>query len=74
MKKPKSIWDDEVRFGKNLKAIINCLGITQAEVANRSGLTPAAVSQIVNGEREPTLKTINKLIRALGCTFERLVK
>lgn len=64
----------ENNFGKNVGDICKFLGMTQHELSKRSGLTPAAISQIINGEREPTLKTILKLLAALGVTFERLVK
>lgn len=61
-------------FGKNMIAIRNFLDITQSELAKRSGLTAPAISMIESGEREPTLKTIVKIIEALGCSFERLMK
>jgi transcriptional regulator with XRE-family HTH domain len=43
-------------------------GLTQADLAGASGLTAAAISQIENGEREPSFSTIVRLASALGTT------
>lgn len=43
------------------------------ELSKKTELTQAAISQIENGKREPSLKSIIKLIAALGVKFERLV-
>ena len=61
-------------FGANLRKILRELDMTQVELANRSGLTPAAVSQILDDKREPTLKTICAILRVIPTTFERLVR
>ena len=63
-----------VRFGKNLKDILDCLEITQDDLAKRGQLTPACISQIVNGQRDPTLITVVKILNVLGCTLERMLK
>lgn len=60
-------------FGERLKAILEALDMSQTDLANRSGLTQAAISQILNGEREPTLGTICKILNAIPVKFERLV-
>lgn len=61
-------------IAKNLKDMIDFLGLTQAEFASRVGVTQAAISQIVNGEREPSLKTIIAILTVVPTTFERLCK
>lgn len=61
-------------FGKNLKDIINNLGISQADLSRMCDITPAAISQILNNEREPSLKTICKILEVIPVKFERLVK
>lgn len=48
------------------------LGLTQAEVANRAGMTQAALSQIESGAHKARKKTIEKIAVALGITFEQL--
>lgn len=61
-------------FAKNLKQVLDSLDMSQIEFARRTGLTAAAISQIVNGEREPSLSTIIKILEVLPIKFERLVK
>lgn len=62
------------RFGKNLKAIREFLGLSQQRLAEMTKLTPAAISQIENGLREPGFKTIVILLKELNVTFERMLK
>ena len=61
-------------FGKNLKEIIDCMDTTQSEVSERCGLTQASISQIINGERDPGLKTIVAILNAIPTTMERLLR
>ena len=65
---------DPKRFGINLHSILKTLEITQVDFAERAQMTPAAVSQIINGEREPSLQTVCKILGALPVTFERLLR
>lgn len=60
-------------FGENLKEILSYLEITQDEFAKNAGLTPAAISQIISGERQPGLKSICLILRVIPVKFERLV-
>lgn len=64
----------ETQFGKNLGEILEFLDCRQAEFARRVGCTQAAISQIVNGEREPSVATINKILEVLPVTYERLMR
>jgi len=48
------------------------LGLTQEEVANRAGMTQAALSQIESGGHKPRKTTLEKLAVALGITIEQL--
>lgn len=61
-------------FGVNLKTILEWLGISQAKLSWHTGLTPAAISQIVNGKREPNLSTIIAILEVIPVSFEKLVK
>ena len=52
-------------------------GITQAEVAERIGTTQSAIARLESGrgKHSPSLATLRKYARALGCRLEfRLVK
>jgi transcriptional regulator with XRE-family HTH domain len=61
-------------FGRNLGLFLDFFDLSQAEFAKRTGLTQAAVSQIVNGKREPGLETICRVLKVIPVTFERLIE
>jgi transcriptional regulator with XRE-family HTH domain len=65
---------DQYGFSKNLRHILSVLGMSKAEFARRTGLTPAAVTQLCNGDREPSLQTIVRILKVLPVKFEMLVK
>lgn len=48
------------------------LGLTQAEVAKRAGMTQAALSQIESGEHKARKATREKLALALGITVDQI--
>jgi len=50
------------------------LGISQEEVANRSGLHRTYISDIERGSRNPTLKTLARLTVALEMSASDLIK
>lgn len=59
-------------FGTELKRILHSLEMTQSELAERTRLTPAAISQIIDGKREPSLSSIVKILKVIPVKFERL--
>lgn len=42
------------------------LGLSQKELANRTGLSPAMITQVESGLVQPSLKTVEKLAGSLG--------
>jgi len=46
------------------------LGITQAELARRMGTSQSVVSRLENMDSSPTLRTVVKVAKALGCEVE----
>lgn len=56
-----------------LRAWREYLGLTQAEVAERAGITQAALSQMESGEAKLRKATREKLARAMGLNQEQLV-
>ena len=58
---------------QNVKEVREFLGISQAELARRTGLMPAAINHIEAGRREPNLKNLTKLSKALGVSTDRLL-
>lgn len=61
-------------FGSNLRTLRISLDMTASELSKRSGLTPACISQIETGHREPTLSTIIKILDVLPVKFEHLIR
>jgi transcriptional regulator with XRE-family HTH domain len=61
-------------FGYRLKEILSTLGMSQADLAYKTGLTAAAVSQIINGKREPSLSSIVAILQVIPVKFERLIE
>jgi 3,4-dihydroxy 2-butanone 4-phosphate synthase/GTP cyclohydrolase II len=48
-------------FAERLNAAMDGAGLTAAEVANRAGLTEAAISLLRSGRREPSYRTLQRL-------------
>lgn len=48
--------------------------MTQADLAEKTGLKPAAINHFERGRREPSLKNLIKLADALGVTIDDLVR
>lgn len=61
-------------FSKNLKEVIEFLDLTQAEFAQKVGMTQAAVSQLINGERLPSIESVIKILEVVPVKFERLFR
>jgi transcriptional regulator with XRE-family HTH domain len=52
-------------LGSNLRDARKRLGLTQEQVAERSGVHPTEVSRIEAGKRDPRVSTLLRLARAL---------
>lgn len=57
-----------VEFGKRLRAQRNSLGISQEELAFRSGLHRTYVGSVERGERNLSLENIFLFAKALKCS------
>jgi len=62
-----------VGFGKLLRAKRNALGISQEELAFRSGLHRTYVGSIERGERNLSLENIFIFAKALQCSPSELI-
>jgi transcriptional regulator with XRE-family HTH domain len=58
--------DTTERFARNLRRERARAGMSQEQLADRSGLHPTEVSRLERGRREPRLGTIARLARGLG--------
>ncbi len=52
-------------LGKNLRAARKKLGLTQEQVAERSGVQAGEVSRIEAGKRDPRVSTLERLAKAV---------
>jgi transcriptional regulator with XRE-family HTH domain len=65
--------DDKRIIAQRIKDLIKAKSLTQAELAEKLGITQAAISQIVNAERFPTMPLLMKLARELTVSMDYLV-
>ncbi|MEE4276062.1 MAG: helix-turn-helix transcriptional regulator [Thermoleophilia bacterium] len=59
--------------GARLRRMRESLGLSQEEVARRSGVPQESLSRIENGHRDPRLDTLRKLAAALGMDVAALL-
>jgi transcriptional regulator with XRE-family HTH domain len=53
-------------FRRNVRARMEELGLTQADVAGKLHVTPSFVSQMLSGHRDPGLESLDAFARVLG--------
>jgi transcriptional regulator with XRE-family HTH domain len=53
------------KLGRNLRRARNQLGLTQEQVAERSGVHATEVSRIEAGKRDPRISTLERLAKAV---------
>lgn len=64
---------DTSDFPKRLAALLDERGVTQLELAARVGVTRAAMSRYVSGDREPRFVTLMRIAEELGVHVEDLL-
>lgn len=62
------------QFGQSVAQRRHALGLSQEQLAHKSGLHPNYVGDLERGERNPTLITLLALARGLGCSISQLLK
>lgn len=63
----------EERFAANLRRQRLAKGLSQEQLAEKTGLHPSEVSRLERAVREPRLGTIARLAHALGVSAAKLV-
>ena len=63
-----------VHVGKNLRRLRVREAMTQAELAQKAGVTAATVARAERNEREPNMSTLRKLANALGVHPSELIE
>jgi transcriptional regulator with XRE-family HTH domain len=71
LSQPHSMAKDALRktFGADVRRERTALRISQDELAARSGLHPRTIARIEAGELGIRPETVDRIERALGCTF-----
>ncbi len=60
-------------FKRNIKEIREFLGLSQSDIARKTGLQPSAIAHFESGRRKPNMQNLMKLSVALGVTVDRLL-
>jgi transcriptional regulator with XRE-family HTH domain len=63
----------EEQFARNLRSRRQAAGLSQEQLADRTGLHPTEISRLERAVREPRLGTMLKLARGLDIGIENLV-
>jgi transcriptional regulator with XRE-family HTH domain len=63
-----------VHVGENLKRLRTLNALTQAQLAERTGISTAALARIERDENEPRMTTLRKLADALGVEPRELIE
>ncbi|MGQ9825771.1 MAG: helix-turn-helix domain-containing protein, partial [Desulfotomaculales bacterium] len=63
---PAVLLGQEMFLGFKLRALREEQGLTQARLAEMTGVTPGMIGQIEQGKVQPSLKTLEKISRAMG--------
>jgi transcriptional regulator with XRE-family HTH domain len=69
----RRVYEEEVLFGEatdTLEGLVSSIGISRKDLAERLDVSPARVSQILNGGENLTLKSLAAMGWALGIRFE----
>jgi transcriptional regulator with XRE-family HTH domain len=60
--------------GRNVKRVRQDKGLTQEQLAERSGFSQQYISGLEQGRRNPTIVSIYELATALGVSYMELVR
>jgi transcriptional regulator with XRE-family HTH domain len=61
-------------LGRNVRRLREGRRLTQEKLAERSNLDPTYISGIERGVRNPGIKNVARLAKALGCTLGEVCK
>lgn len=72
---PIADMDDDVckRLGANLKRLRNAAGLSQEDFAEDAGIHRTYISDLERGARNPTIRVVDRLAKALGCRLGDLL-
>ncbi len=62
------------KLGVNIRRIREAKGMTQGDLCRKLEIDRAYMSNVENGNKNPTLATIEKIAKALGVSIDELMK
>jgi transcriptional regulator with XRE-family HTH domain len=62
------------KVGRNIAGIRNKKGLSQSELSTHAEIEKATLGHIETGTRNPTIKTLYKIAKALGVSLTELVR
>ncbi len=66
--------DSAKKLGKNIRKLRLERTLTQGGLSKKVGVDTPYLSNVENGNKNPTLATIEKIAKALGVSIEELMK
>ena len=63
-----------VKFGLNVRRIRRKKGLSQSALAKQAGLSPNYIGTLERGVQNPSLKTLERLAKGLGCSMSETCK
>lgn len=63
-----------IRFGRHLHNIRTSRGVTQMQLAERSGLDRSFISDMERGVKEPTISTLELIALSFNVPMQELLK
>ncbi|MCF8023836.1 MAG: helix-turn-helix domain-containing protein [Clostridiales bacterium] len=63
-----------MNVGERIKAVRKKKGLSQYELAKRADISQSFLSYIERGEKSPTLRTLEKITKAMEIPLEELVE
>jgi transcriptional regulator with XRE-family HTH domain len=57
----------------NIRTLREHAGITQAELARRSGVSKAMICDVESGKKNPTIRLLGQIAQGLGCGISELL-
>lgn len=65
----------EIIIGKNIKKLRNKLGLSQEELAQKSGVKYTTLTKIESSViKKPSVMVMNQIAKSLGASIEDLIK
>lgn len=61
-------------FGYRLRREMSMRGFNQADLAEQTGVSQSTISNYILGKQSPTLISINRISKALGCSMNDLLR